>query len=1074
MYKRYTLLFFTILIACVSSKGYALAKSEVIGPTISVEGVRPEVCFFYKTPLQFISRALLANSVVLKKNGRLQMVEPRDVQLAPRTLCFQGLDYRASYQISLPPMHMDQGNRQFLRYAGTFRIPDRKKALGFVRDSNMRSMPHYITSSAPILRSVNVKKARITLYHFLDKTKIWQAWQKYSQNILTSSESLIYARKNGDIVFESDLVLAGRPNTIQKLKTPLPSKDKLLPGLYYLSAMPKGRSDSDLGLFAGQWFLISDLKITASEKSAGFLIETSNGNTNVQIMSGDGRVLKEATSDQKGKLFVPIDKITRQDAAFIMARADNDNIALMDARHLPYKIKTHVKKENIIRSNSQLIADREAIGPDGTAQITVRAKPFVQGHLVVSAVRRKSATWPSYRFGLPVPEAQEMLRDIPFMVGANGNVVLPIKIEAGEGGQNLNAVKVTCVFDSNESFAIMLPIKLARSMIGIKKLSSQSFLLGSQQVRFNLVVLDETGEVWERDDLFYRIVEEGRDFKWEASDGGWNYTLLPRYRRLGGGALSVKADAANQISWGLTPGKYKLEITDAQERVLAQYAFFVRSWRLSQNVTQQVDERLQNAVLKHENLYVPWQLIKKHYKMDQSQDLVQGQSIAISEQSTVVLVSPIIIPKLIPQLESFVQAEPQTVQEIAEWLEASFLWDIHIVELKILNKKDLASLQKMRIIQIKASQKKDGGFSVTADEKDSDLISTAAAVRVLYNASADVIAPEIIIRGAGWLTMALHNNWFEESQRDDRAFAFMALARVKQGDVSALRYFSQMSENKGLSADAMAALSVAFALSGDEENSRKLAKQVQKREDELSFLGKLTLAQNDYVAFDELKNFINLGDVKKAAGYAHQSVVWLSLYAQVSLRAGSWHLDRDGKKEKIFGLFSGAIVEEPLLIKNQSDRVLNYAKLFPAKAQRNKGPFIYLARHFYHLDGTLLEAQEQLRSGQTYLLWMKADRGGADPILRFVFPKQDFYDLIVPRDHAMLLRLFDWLSGPLSATFRHTIYARSSGFFARGVDGKYSIAVLVKMKKGAHVNKVALPLVQLKDTRNLWTRLKKL
>lgn len=165
---------------------------------------------------------------------------------------------------------------------------------------------------AHVVRSVNVIATHLMLYRVSDREAFAGAWQQFRQVNLSPSESQTFARTKGQLVFESDLVFGDAPNEEQTLVAPLPADEALAPGLYYLAAMPRGKEGSNPALFAGQWFLVSDLRLTASRVPDGVQVFASTlrqdpkpaMGVSVSLLSRDGRVLGEARTKMMAQHFL--------------------------------------------------------------------------------------------------------------------------------------------------------------------------------------------------------------------------------------------------------------------------------------------------------------------------------------------------------------------------------------------------------------------------------------------------------------------------------------------------------------------------------------------------------------------------------------------------------------------------------------------------------------------------------------------------------------------------------------------------------------------------------------------------
>ena len=296
------------------------------------DGPTAELCFSLTKPIDVRDRNEVAASLLVKAGGKIQKITANDISLTSSDVCLQNLEHRLAYDVTLQRIKDLEGKRLPRKYHSAFTVPDRKPVLTFVGDNRRAILPRHVrpdsrtttdqdltrTGMAHVVRSVNVAATRLTLYKIADKKLFSGAWQQNKQMNLSPSESLYFSKQNGKVVFESDLVFGDSPNKDQTLVAPLPIEKDLAPGLYYLAATPTGEAEKNPGLFAGQWFLVSDLRLSAVRLDGGVQVFASYGTTQLNPQTGvsvaalgqDGKPLAEATTGADGTAYL---KLSQED-----------------------------------------------------------------------------------------------------------------------------------------------------------------------------------------------------------------------------------------------------------------------------------------------------------------------------------------------------------------------------------------------------------------------------------------------------------------------------------------------------------------------------------------------------------------------------------------------------------------------------------------------------------------------------------------------------------------------------------------------------------------------------------------
>ncbi|HAX92271.1 MAG TPA: hypothetical protein DCY07_08755, partial [Rhodospirillaceae bacterium] len=365
---------------------------KVMGHTVHAEAPRAEVCLAFTQPLATeasgeMDRAKIAATLKMKKNGRVQKILAEDLSLTADDLCVQGLEHHVMYQLTVRGLEAKGGVKLASPYTATFTVPDRKPSLAFVMDTTSSALPRHAKKTAAdkdnpwgmahVLRSVGILATHLTLYRVEDRTAQAGAWQQFKQLHLSPSESLTFARENGKVVFESDLVFGDQPNVEQTLIAPLPSDEALTAGLYYLAAAPRGKAAPTL--FAGQWFLVSDLHASALAVSGGVQAFVKGGDplspkegVSLALFMRDAKNVMhsvvEGKTDASGAAFLPLPADRKPEGLTLLAQNAGgalDVIEITPSRLAPVSYQP--------RSGSMSL-DRPLYAPADRAAVTLRVE----------------------------------------------------------------------------------------------------------------------------------------------------------------------------------------------------------------------------------------------------------------------------------------------------------------------------------------------------------------------------------------------------------------------------------------------------------------------------------------------------------------------------------------------------------------------------------------------------------------------------------------------------------------------------------------------------------------------------
>jgi uncharacterized protein YfaS (alpha-2-macroglobulin family) len=342
---------------------------------------KPEICLVFNKPLS-TDRAALAGALSLESDGEKTAVQARDLSLSGATLCLQQLDYRHVYKLRARNLRSEDGEALAAPVLVSLTIPDRKPELTFTplfeKEGRFPIVANALKSGLH-LHAVNVTATRLTLFRLTDRASYPAVWDQYAQLRLTAGESLAFAKQHGQQVGQGDLVFGDKPNAHQEIEVPLPIKDSLAPGLYFLIAEsredgPRGK-EPQASLAAGSWFIVSDLVLSGARSPDGISVFAMSAsarkpasNVNVALYGTGPSALREAKTDGNGVALLPPPAEQDSLASRLLAEDEAGNVAMVDLSRFAGSAFDTVGPPSLI------LPDRDLYKPNDVAQILLFAR----------------------------------------------------------------------------------------------------------------------------------------------------------------------------------------------------------------------------------------------------------------------------------------------------------------------------------------------------------------------------------------------------------------------------------------------------------------------------------------------------------------------------------------------------------------------------------------------------------------------------------------------------------------------------------------------------------------------------
>jgi uncharacterized protein YfaS (alpha-2-macroglobulin family) len=257
-----------------------------------------------------------------------------------KQLCVEGLKHGERYDITLRAGLPSTVNETLAKSAAfTIYVRDRKPFVRFTGKAYV--LPKTGQRGIPVL-SVNTQAAKIELYRVGDRNLIDAVMSRDFQRNLDRYDLERLGTERGRRIWQGELATEFKLNA--EVTTAFPVEQAigaLEPGVYVMSAAPKVTAANDYEELATQWFVVSDLGLTAFSGHDGINVfvhslatTQARGAVDVRLMSRSNEVLATRKADASG--FVHFEAgLARGEAGLspaMIVASDRDDYAFLNLK----------------------------------------------------------------------------------------------------------------------------------------------------------------------------------------------------------------------------------------------------------------------------------------------------------------------------------------------------------------------------------------------------------------------------------------------------------------------------------------------------------------------------------------------------------------------------------------------------------------------------------------------------------------------------------------------------------------------------------------------------------------------
>lgn len=314
---------------------------HILHPAIHAEQNKAELCLEFDRTLDNKDPARTITGIRLENDDAVVPITIQNTSIANNLLCITGLTHRKAYRITVKDVEGTKGEKLADKYALSFTVPDRLPSLTYAGNQTGGGLTRW-NDGDPILRAINVTRARVKLYRVSEPTFMMEAWQQRLQITLAPSESIYFANDKGKLIWQGDLILREKPNNLVEQKVPLHAAIGSLPaGLYLVTASASDiiSSATNRGLtpLAASWLLRSDLKIRALPDGNAYHAFSDKldqpeivKNVRMIVANNARQNLAEAKTGEDGIAYIEVPENKKKDASLMLGITDDGNADIID------------------------------------------------------------------------------------------------------------------------------------------------------------------------------------------------------------------------------------------------------------------------------------------------------------------------------------------------------------------------------------------------------------------------------------------------------------------------------------------------------------------------------------------------------------------------------------------------------------------------------------------------------------------------------------------------------------------------------------------------------------------------
>lgn len=299
--------------------------------TVDSESSSPRLC------IQFSER--LAKGVDFSKFVSVNGGDPAGVKAEDQQICIEELLHGRRYEVRLRQGLPSAVDEALLKPVDlTVYVRDRKPSVRFTGRNYV--LPRTGQQGLPLV-SVNTEKVELEIYRIGDRRLAHEVLEGEFGDQLPGYRVEEIREKHGELLWKGEMSVKMALN--EEVTTAFPVDEiesELKPGLYVITARPAGEHAEEWQERATQWFVVSDLGLTAFSGRDGVHVFVRSlesaralSGIEVRLIARSNEVLSKATTDSEGRATFPFG-LTRGEGglapALVVARTEEGDYGFLD------------------------------------------------------------------------------------------------------------------------------------------------------------------------------------------------------------------------------------------------------------------------------------------------------------------------------------------------------------------------------------------------------------------------------------------------------------------------------------------------------------------------------------------------------------------------------------------------------------------------------------------------------------------------------------------------------------------------------------------------------------------------
>ena len=308
--------------------------------TVDSDAASPRACFQFSEDLPS-KRADFSPFVAVAGQDKPAL------SVQERQLCVEGLKHGERYSITLRAGIPSQVNETLSKSADfSIYVRDRKPMVRFTGKAYV--LPRTGQRGIPVV-SVNTAAVAVEIYRIGDRNLLETVVGRDFQRNLDRYDLDRLAETRGAQVWKGEMAVEQNLNTDVTTAFPVAEAiGTLAPGVYVMAAQPKGAGKDEFDSLATQWFIVSDLGLTAFSGNDGIhavvhSLETTQpkGAVEVRLLSRSNEVLSRKRSTDSGQVHFEANLASGEGAlapAMLIASDGDGDYAFLSLKAPPFDL----------------------------------------------------------------------------------------------------------------------------------------------------------------------------------------------------------------------------------------------------------------------------------------------------------------------------------------------------------------------------------------------------------------------------------------------------------------------------------------------------------------------------------------------------------------------------------------------------------------------------------------------------------------------------------------------------------------------------------------------------------------